>query len=63
MTCKAYCGRVITEWLASALGAARLGRLRDNEEIRLAAVTVTLIGINLHCMARLCIGHIDHSNQ
>lgn len=42
MTAKAYCGRVITEWLASVLGSAVLGPLRDNEEVRWNAVTMTL---------------------
>ena len=42
MTCKAYCGRVITEWLSRELATANLNRAGLNEEIRWAAVTVTL---------------------
>lgn len=39
---KAYAGRVITEWLAHALVTAHAGLLRNNEQIRLATVTVML---------------------
>ena len=42
MTAKAYCGRVITEWLSHELILAANGRLRGNEEIRLTCVTVML---------------------
>ena len=42
MTCKAYCGRVITEWLSRELATANLNHAGQNEEIRWAAVTVTL---------------------
>jgi hypothetical protein len=42
MTAKAYCGRVITEWLSHELILAANGPLRGNEEIRLACVTVML---------------------
>ena len=43
LTAKAYCGRVITEWLAHVLSSAVRGPLRDNEQIRWAAVTVILV--------------------
>lgn len=42
LTAKAYCGRVITEWLSYVLGVARLGPLRNNLEIQWAAVTLIL---------------------
>ena len=43
LTAKAYCGRVITEWLAHVFSSAVRGPLRANELIRWAAVTVTLV--------------------
>ena len=42
LTAKAYCGRVITEWLAYALKVAIAGPLGRDEEIRWLCVTVML---------------------
>lgn len=42
MTAKAYCGRVITEWLSHELVLATRGLLRGDLETRWACVTVIL---------------------
>lgn len=41
MTAKAYCGRVITEWLSHELVLATRGLLRGDLETRWVCVTVT----------------------
>lgn len=47
MTAKAYCGRVITEWLAHTLIQATSGPLRGDEATRLLCVTV-MLGMHMH---------------
>ena len=53
MTAKAYCGRVITEWLSHELILAAHGPCRGNEEIRLACVTM-ILGPHACCSWSCC---------
>ena len=47
MTAKAYCGRVITEWLSHELVLATRGLLRGDLETRWVCVTVILADTRL----------------
>ena len=63
LTAKAYCGRVITEWLAHVLASAVRGPLRDNEEIRLAAVTMILAEGKMFAKVGICKKHVEQGCQ